>query len=186
MFFSRSADILVPISRFGAQKNCIPPLASHSNSSGFLPDLTLFHFVFAPDFQSFRSLSAPDRRDLRTRTSNLRDQIWASIPLLPGSSVTMISTMISGDQGTPLEMKRATACPAVLFHPEGYPGSPPPFISTRTAPKWRMLLGRLVGLLIYQFGAAAFTYPLPLFLSLTPRSPLLRMIIRCLFETEDP
>ena len=79
MFVSRSADILVPISRFDAQKNCIPPLASHSNSSRTL----LYSILSLHPTSRASDLSAPDRRDLRTRTSNLRDQIWVSIPLPP-------------------------------------------------------------------------------------------------------
>lgn len=39
-------------------QNSIPLPVSHSNSSGFLPDLTLFHFVFAPAFQSLFPLGS--------------------------------------------------------------------------------------------------------------------------------
>jgi hypothetical protein len=49
-----------------------------------------------------------------------------------------------------------------------------------------MLFGSLVGFIDLSVLNAAFTYLLLLFLSLTPPSPLLQMIIRYLFETERP
>lgn len=156
MFFSRSADILVPISRFDAQKNCIPPLASHSNSSRTL----LYSILSLHPTSRASDLSAPDRRDLRTRTSNLRDQIWVSIPLPP---------CLLGHYDLDNDIRRSRNAagnekthrlPGSAFPPGRLSGKPSPFHFHPDSSQWRMLLGRLVGLLIYQFGAAAFTYPL--------------------------
>ena len=135
-------------------QNSILLLVSHWSCCDFLLGLTL---SLHPPSRASR-LSVPDRRDLRTRTCKLREQIGVSIPLPSCLLLITIFAMISNNQGTPLEMKKPTSPLAVLSLRKAT-RKDACFISTVAAPLWvitelskrRLLLGRLVASLIYQF-----------------------------------
>ena len=137
--------------------------------------------------------SVPGRRDLRTRTRIFWIRLGrVSIPLPSHLLLTMISAMISSNQGTPLEIKNPPPPSPAKFPFRKTIRKDPTFISTGTAPPWvitefskRSILltsGRFIDLSVLR--RPLLTPPLSLLL--TPWSPLPRMIIRYLVETEGP